>query len=154
MVAYVANGGALMVMLDPGSPAPYLLERLGLSVPEGIVADKQVYFPFPDRPVVTYGRHNIVDDLREAGCTRCSLTWPPSACPSRCLTAFGRPRWSAPAETGGSIAAARSKAYVQSRGGSSTRTASGCPLWAAVSQSATKDTRGRLGLEISPGPNT
>jgi len=67
VVAYIANGGALMVMLDPGSPTPYVLQRLGVTVPEGIVADKQVYFPFPDRPVVTYGRHNIVDDLREAG---------------------------------------------------------------------------------------
>jgi hypothetical protein len=67
VVAYVANGGALMVLLDPGSPVPYILERLDIVVPEGIVADKQVYFPFPDRPVVSYGRHNIVDDLRDGG---------------------------------------------------------------------------------------
>lgn len=65
VVAYVANGGAVMVLVDPGTPPPYLLEKLGIVVPEGIVADKQVYFPFPDRPVVTYGRHNIVDELRE-----------------------------------------------------------------------------------------
>ncbi len=66
VVAFVANGGALMLMLDPGSPVPYIVERLDIAVPEGIVADKQVYFPFPDRPVVTYGRHSIVDDLRVA----------------------------------------------------------------------------------------
>ncbi|HJN76183.1 MAG TPA: DUF4350 domain-containing protein [Myxococcota bacterium] len=65
LVAYVAGGGALMVLLDPGTPLPTVLERLDVTVPEGIVADVQFIAPFKGRPVVQYARHSTVDELRD-----------------------------------------------------------------------------------------
>jgi len=65
IVAFVAGGGALMVLVDPGTPLPGLFDRLGATVPEGIVADEQFIAPFKGRPVVQYARHSTVDELRE-----------------------------------------------------------------------------------------
>lgn len=65
IVAFVAGGGALMVMLEPDTPMPLVLERMGVTVPEGIVADEKFIAPFVGRPVVQYGRHNIVNELAE-----------------------------------------------------------------------------------------
>ena len=65
IVAFVAGGGALMMLVDPGTPLPTILERLQVTVPEGIVADKQFIAPFKGRPVVQYGRHSTVDELRD-----------------------------------------------------------------------------------------
>ncbi|MCP4803887.1 MAG: hypothetical protein GY884_00930 [Proteobacteria bacterium] len=63
--AFVAGGGALMVMIEPDTPLPLVLERMGVTVPEGIVADEKFIAPFVGRPVVQYGRHSIVDELSE-----------------------------------------------------------------------------------------
>ncbi|MCB9745248.1 MAG: Gldg family protein [Alphaproteobacteria bacterium] len=65
LVAYVANGGAVMLLTDPHQPLPWLMERLNVTVPEGVVMDRLRVFPYNDRPVPTYGRHSIVNDLRE-----------------------------------------------------------------------------------------
>lgn len=65
LVAYVANGGSVLIALDPRSPHPWLLDRLNLSFPEGVVMDQLRVFPYDDRPVPVYGKHSIVDDLRD-----------------------------------------------------------------------------------------
>jgi hypothetical protein len=65
LVAYVASGGAMVVAVDPGGYAPLLLDKLGISVPDGVVADQRVIYPYPDRPVVQYGRHNTTTELLE-----------------------------------------------------------------------------------------
>ncbi|MCB9760453.1 MAG: Gldg family protein [Alphaproteobacteria bacterium] len=65
LVAYVANGGSVLVALDPRSPVPWLLDRLDVTLPEGVVMDRLRVFPYDDRPVPSYGRHSTVDDLRE-----------------------------------------------------------------------------------------
>ena len=65
IVAYAANGGSVLILVEPGSTVPLLLERLQVVVPEGSVADKAYYAPFPDRPVVNYGRHSITSEMNE-----------------------------------------------------------------------------------------
>lgn len=65
ILAYVANGGALMVLFDPGTPVPWILQRIGVSSTSGVVMDRLRVFPYDDRPVPTYGRHTIADELRD-----------------------------------------------------------------------------------------
>lgn len=65
ILAYVANGGAVMALFDPGTPVPWVLERLGVGSTSGVVMDRLRVFPYDDRPVPVYGRHTIADDLRE-----------------------------------------------------------------------------------------
>ncbi len=65
LVAYVARGGALMIWVDPGRPVPAILERIGVQVRSGVVADKLVVFPYADRPVPRYRGHEITTDLAD-----------------------------------------------------------------------------------------
>jgi len=65
LVAYVARGGALMIWVDPRRPVPTILDRMGVTVRSGIVADKLVVFPYPDRPVPRYRSHEITKDLAD-----------------------------------------------------------------------------------------
>ncbi len=65
LVAYVARGGALMIWVDPGTPVPSILERMGVQVRTGSVADKLLIFPFNDRPVLRYRSHPITKDLAD-----------------------------------------------------------------------------------------
>ncbi|MBK7758497.1 MAG: Gldg family protein [Deltaproteobacteria bacterium] len=65
LITYVASGGAVGIFWDPGAPLPDLVERLGVTSPEGVVMDKLRVFPYNDRPVPTYGGHAMVEDLRE-----------------------------------------------------------------------------------------
>lgn len=65
LLAYLATGGAVLMAVEPGSPAPGLMGRLGVVVPEGIVLDKLLLFPYPDRPIPRYKNHAITQDLSE-----------------------------------------------------------------------------------------
>jgi len=67
LVAYVARGGALMIWLDPRTPVPSILERMGVQVRGGVVADNLLIFPFNDRPVLRYRSHSITSDLADRG---------------------------------------------------------------------------------------
>ena len=63
LLEYMAKGGRLLVLLDVGSPVPRLVERLGISVPEGIVMDVRRVYPYNDRPLPVYRSHVITRDL-------------------------------------------------------------------------------------------
>lgn len=63
LLAWFAGGGSLLFAVEPGSPVPGFLGRLGVAVPDGIVLDKLLVFPYPDRPVPRYKSHPITSDL-------------------------------------------------------------------------------------------
>lgn len=65
LLAYLATGGSLLFAVEPGGYVPGILARLGVVVPEGIVLDKLLVFPYPDRPVPRYKSHPITKDLSE-----------------------------------------------------------------------------------------
>ncbi len=65
ILAYLAGGGALVIAVDPESPVPSILGRLGVVIPSGRVLDKLLVFPYPDRPVPRYKSHPITRDLSE-----------------------------------------------------------------------------------------
>lgn len=60
---YLARGGSIGFFLDPGANVPTLLADLGVVVPEGIVLDREVIFPFADRPLLRYRSHPITAPL-------------------------------------------------------------------------------------------
>jgi hypothetical protein len=66
LLAYLATGGSLLFSVEPGTPVPGLLGRFGVAVPDGIVLDKLLVFPYPDRPVPRYKNHPITKDLSDA----------------------------------------------------------------------------------------
>lgn len=65
LLAYLSTGGPMLFAVDPESPVPSLLARLGVVVPSGRVLDKLLVFPYPDRPVPRYKSHPITKDLSE-----------------------------------------------------------------------------------------
>lgn len=65
LLAYLAGGGSLLIAVDPDSPVPGILGRLGVAIPSGRVLDKMLVFPYPDRPVPRYKGHVITRDLAE-----------------------------------------------------------------------------------------
>jgi hypothetical protein len=65
LLEYMAQGGAVMLMLDVGQPAPALLSRLGVQLQDGYVMDQLRVFPYDDRPVPVYRQHAITEDLLE-----------------------------------------------------------------------------------------
>jgi ABC-2 type transport system permease protein len=65
ILAWVGRGGPLLVAVDVGAPGPALLRRMGVTVPDGVVLDKVLLFPYPDRPVPRYRNHPITTDLAE-----------------------------------------------------------------------------------------
>jgi len=67
LLAYMGRGGPVLFAVDVGTPVPSLLDRLGVRVPDGVVADKTVLYPYPDRPLVRYKSHSITRELREDG---------------------------------------------------------------------------------------
>ena len=66
LLDYVGRGGSLLYTLELGEAVPHMLSRIGLSVPEGAVADKEVFHPHNDRPVPMYRPHPITTELAEA----------------------------------------------------------------------------------------
>ena len=65
LLAYVATGGSVLFTVEPESPVPSLLGRLGVVIPSGRVLDKLLVFPYPDRPVPRYKGHPITKDLSD-----------------------------------------------------------------------------------------
>lgn len=65
LLAYVGGGGSLLVAVEPGGVVPGLLGRFGVVVPDGIVLDKLLVFPYPDRPVPRYKPHPITSELAD-----------------------------------------------------------------------------------------
>ena len=63
VVAYLAGGKPLMIWVDIGQPAPAILDRLGISVAEGMVMDRELLFPYPDRPLPRYRSHPVTSEL-------------------------------------------------------------------------------------------
>ncbi len=65
LLEYMAEGGALLVALDVGSPVPRFLYRMGVRVPDGMAMDSRLVFPYRDRPVPVYKLHPLTEGLRE-----------------------------------------------------------------------------------------
>lgn len=65
LLAYLSSGGSMLFAVEPGGYVPGLLGRLGVVVPDGIVLDKLLVFPYPDRPVPRYKPHPITKDLSD-----------------------------------------------------------------------------------------
>ncbi|GDX78600.1 hypothetical protein LBMAG42_04110 [Deltaproteobacteria bacterium] len=65
LLAYLSGGGSILLAVDPDSPVPGLLGRMGVAIPSGRVLDKLLVFPYPDRPVPRYKSHPITKDLSE-----------------------------------------------------------------------------------------
>jgi len=63
VVAYLASGKPLMVWVDTNRPTPGILDRLQVSVADGMVMDKYLVFPYPDRPIPKYRNHAVTKDL-------------------------------------------------------------------------------------------
>ncbi|MAY80895.1 MAG: hypothetical protein CL930_08950 [Deltaproteobacteria bacterium] len=69
LLTYLSGGGGLLLALEPGSPVPDLLGRLGISVPSGVAMDRKVVFPFWDRPIPRVKQHETTQGLREGKLT-------------------------------------------------------------------------------------
>jgi hypothetical protein len=69
LLTYLSGGGGLLVSLEPGSPIPGVLGRIGVSVPSGVVMDRKVVFPFWDRPIPRVRQHETTEGLREGKLT-------------------------------------------------------------------------------------
>lgn len=67
LLAWMGRGMPILFALDVGLPAPALLSRLGVSLPDGVVLDREMLFPYKDRPLPRYKSHPVVDELREDG---------------------------------------------------------------------------------------
>jgi hypothetical protein len=65
LLEYLSGGGAVLMMLDVGQPAPAVLPRLGVQLLDGYVMDQLRVFPYDDRPVPVYRQHAITEDLLE-----------------------------------------------------------------------------------------
>ena len=65
LLGWIGRGGPVLFAVDVGFPAPSLLGRMGVSVPDGLVLDRELYFPYRDRPKPRYKSHPIVDELRD-----------------------------------------------------------------------------------------
>jgi len=66
LLDFVAEGGSVMLLLDPGASLPGLMTRLDIQLMEGVVMDEKLIFPFNDRPVPRYRAHAITTPLEES----------------------------------------------------------------------------------------
>ena len=64
IVSHISRGGGVIAAVDPGTPTPRFLSRLGVGVVSGVVADKRVVFPFWDRPIPVLQAHPMTTSLR------------------------------------------------------------------------------------------
>lgn len=69
LLGWLGRGGPILFAVDVGLPEPALLGRLGISVADGLVLDRELLFPYRDRPLPRYKSHPIVDELRDDGLT-------------------------------------------------------------------------------------
>jgi len=67
LLAWLGRGMPILFAVDVGFPVPSMLSRLGVSVPDGLVLDREMLFPYRDRPLPRYKSHPIVDGLRDDG---------------------------------------------------------------------------------------
>ncbi len=65
LVGWVGRGGPLLVAVDVGTPAPELLRRLGVQLPEGVALQPEMQVPYRDRPIPTYKSHAITAPLMD-----------------------------------------------------------------------------------------
>ena len=65
LLDYLGRGGPLLFATDVGMTVPPLVDRLGVRVPEGMVIDKKLLYPYRDRPRLYYKSHDITRELRE-----------------------------------------------------------------------------------------
>ncbi len=65
LLGALARGVPLLVAVEPESPVPAVLGRLGVRVADGYVLDPLLVFPYPDRPVPRYRPHPITKDVSE-----------------------------------------------------------------------------------------
>ncbi len=65
LLEYMGRGGPVLFVTDVGLTAPGLLERLGVRVPDGMVIDKKLLYPYRDRPRLYYKTHPITQELRD-----------------------------------------------------------------------------------------
>lgn len=86
LLGWIGRGGPVLFAVDVGLPAPSILGRMGVSVGEGLVLDRELYFPYRDRPKPRYKSHPVVDELRDddlatvlAGAAPINVTEPPPA---------------------------------------------------------------------------
>ncbi len=65
LLSWVGRGGPLLIAVDVGTPLPALLDRVGVSVPPGVVLQQEMQVPFRDRPIPRLRSHAITGELRE-----------------------------------------------------------------------------------------
>ncbi len=65
LLSWFATGGALLFAVEPEGEIPDLLGRFGVAVPGGYVLDKQMLYPYPDRPIPRYRGHAITQTLTD-----------------------------------------------------------------------------------------
>jgi hypothetical protein len=65
LLSWVGRGGPILFALELGYPTPKILSRMGVTIPEGAVADKQFFPPHYDRPVPQYRPHPLTQELVE-----------------------------------------------------------------------------------------
>ena len=65
LLSYIGRGGTVLVAVDVGMPVPELLSRVGVTVPDGVVVDEKVLYPYWDRPELVPQLSDITSDIRE-----------------------------------------------------------------------------------------
>lgn len=65
LLGWIGRGGALLLAVDVGTPAPELIRRLGISVPDGVALQPEMQVPYRDRPIPRFRPHPITTGLIE-----------------------------------------------------------------------------------------
>jgi len=65
LLGWIGRGGAILLAVDVGLPAPDLLRRVGITVPEGVALQPEMQVPYRDRPIPRYRSHPITTGLIE-----------------------------------------------------------------------------------------
>ena len=69
VLAHLGRGKPLLIAMDIGTPPPALLGRMGITLPEGMALDRELLFPYRDRPLPLSKRHAITEQLRDENLT-------------------------------------------------------------------------------------
>lgn len=65
LLAWIGRGGAVLFALDVGASIPSLLDRMGVSLPEGVALQPEMQVPYRDRPIPRYRGHIITSELEQ-----------------------------------------------------------------------------------------